>query len=178
MRINKLSSWTVLILWSINRWLLRDTKFHHKRLKFLSCVRLLFHCGYISKKYVPLENTCEYQFSSKYFTCPSMVSVAHMTVRLLIWNTMSALYCLDRGITAERVSLGFVLAIVSLACLRPICHRSLSSSGDAVEWRLFDWNLLACGASCTVVFVSDTFLDGIKATLTLPIIQLVMAPMS
>ena len=39
-------------------------------------------------------------------------------------------------------------------------------------------NVLACGTYCTVAFVSDTLLDGIKATLTLPIIILVMATMS
>ena len=107
-----------------------------------------------------------------------MVSVDHMPVSLLVWNTVSAFYCLARGITAEGGSICVVLAIVYLSCSRSICHRSLSSSGDTVEWRPFDWNVFACGISCTVAFVSDTFLDGIEATLTLTIIQLVMAPMS
>ena len=107
-----------------------------------------------------------------------MVSMAHIPVRLLVWNTMSALYRLYRGITAEQVSLCVVLEILYLACLIPIFHLSLISSIDTVEWRRFDWNVLACGTYCTVAFVSDTLLDGIKATLTLPIIILVMATMS
>ena len=62
-----------------------------------------------------------------------MVFVAHMPVSLLVWNTLSALFRLDRGITAEQVSLCVVLEIVSLTFSRPICHHSLSYSGDTVE---------------------------------------------
>ena len=47
-----------------------------------------------------------------------------------------------------------------------------------VKWRPFNWNILIYGTSFTVTFVSDTFLDNIKSTLTLTIIWLVMAPMS
>ena len=94
--------------------------------------------GYISEKYVPLENTCTYWFQSKDFTRPSMVHVDHMPVIFLVWNTMYALYHLARGITADRVSLCVVLAILYLACWRTICHRSLKYSDDTVEWRPFD----------------------------------------
>ena len=62
-----------------------------------------------------------------------MLSVAHMNVIILVWNTLSDFYRLARGITAERVILCVVLEIFSLSCSRPICHRSLSSSGDTVE---------------------------------------------
>ena len=89
--------------------------------------------GYISAKYVPLENTCAYRFPSKNFTRLFIVSVAHMPVILLVWNTLYALYRLIRGITDEQVSLCVVLDIVSLACSRPICHHSLSSPGEMVE---------------------------------------------
>ena len=71
-----------------------------------------------------------------------MVSVPHMHVSLLVWNTLSDLYLLNRGVIYEQVSLCIVLVIVSIACLRPIFHRSLSSWGDTVEWRPFDWNFL------------------------------------
>ena len=56
--------------------------------------------GYISAKYVPLDNTCAYLFPSKYFTRLYMVSVAHIFVSILVWNTLSAFYSLDRGIIA------------------------------------------------------------------------------
>ena len=138
----------------------------------------LLSIGSISAKYVPLENTCAYWFLSKYFTRPSMVSVSHMPVKLLVCITLFSLYCLARGITDEQVSLFVFLEIVYLACLRPICHRSLISSGDTVELSPFDWNVLAFGTYCTVAFASNTFLDYIKSTLTLPIIWLGMAPMS
>ena len=62
-----------------------------------------------------------------------MVYADHMHVRILVWNTLSNLYGLDRGITAERVSLCVVLVIVSLNCSRHIYHRLLSSSGDTVD---------------------------------------------
>ena len=144
-----------------------------------SCIAPSFLAiGYISAKYVPLDNTFAYRFPYKDFTHPPMVSVSHMPVRLLVWNDLSAFYCLARGIKDERVSLYVVLVIVSHACLRPICHRSLNFTGDTVEWRPLNWNVLACGTSYTVAFVSDTFFDGIKATLTLPIIRLIMASMS
>ena len=134
--------------------------------------------GYISAKYVPLENTCEYRFLSNDFTCPSMVSVAQMPVILLVYNTLSSLYLLARVTTDEWVILCVVLAIVSISCLIPIYHRSLSSSGVTVEWNPFDCNTLSCGTSCTIAFDSDTFLDGIGEILTLKIIRLVMALMS
>ena len=97
---------------------------------------------------------------------------------LLIWNTLYELYCLTRVIIAERVICCVVFAIVSLACSSHIYHRSLSSWGDMVEWRPFDWSALACGTVCTVTIVSDTHLDDTESTLTLPIIRHVMAPMS
>ena len=105
MMIHKLSPWTVLLLWSVDRQFLRDTKFHQKRLDFLSCVSI-FDIRY---KYVPLENTSAYRFLSKYFTRLSMLSVFHMPVRLLVGNTLSALYRLARGITSEWVSSCVVL---------------------------------------------------------------------
>ena len=45
-----------------------------------------------------------------------MVSVAHMHVSLLVWNTLSALYRLAMGITAEQVSLCVFWRIVYLSC--------------------------------------------------------------
>ena len=126
--------------------------------------------GYISAKYVPLEKTCSYWFPSKDFTRPSMVSVAHIPVSLLVCNTLYDLYRFTRVITADRVSLCVVLEIVSLDCFSLICHRSLNYSGDTVEWRPFNWNVLSCGTSCTVNFVSYTTLDGIESTLILKVI--------
>ena len=66
---------------------------------------------YISAKYVPLENTYAYRFPYNDFTSPSMVSVPHIVVSLLLWNALSALYCSARGITTEQVSLCTVLEI-------------------------------------------------------------------
>ena len=146
---------------------------------FSACtVSYFLAIGYISAKYAPLENTCAYRFLSNEITRPSMVSVAHMYVSLLVCNNMYALYWLTSGITADRVSICVVLDMVSIACSIPIYHCSLSSFGDTFEWRPFNWNVLSCGTYCTVAFDLDTFLDGIEATLTLKIIRLVMATMS
>ena len=133
---------------------------------------------YISTKYVLLENTCEYWLPSNYFTLPSMVYLSHMHVSILVWNTLSVLYFLDRRINAQRLSLYIVLYIASHACLVPIYHRPLSSSGDTLELRPFDWNRLACGTSCIITFDSDKLIDGIETTLKLQIIILVMTPIS
>ena len=89
--------------------------------------------GYISAKYVPLENISAYWFPYNYFTRLSMFYVAHMHVRLLVCNTLSTLYRLAREIAAERLSLCVVLVIVYISCSIPICYLSLSSSGNTVE---------------------------------------------
>ena len=46
MTIRKLSPWTVLLFLCINGQFLRDTKFHHKSLKCLFCVRIIRHLGF------------------------------------------------------------------------------------------------------------------------------------
>ena len=99
-----------------------------------------------------------------------MVSVVHMPVSLLVWNTLSNLYWLARVITADQVSICVVLENVSLACLNPIYHHPLSSSGDTVEWRRLDWLVLAYGTSGTLAFDSDILLDGIEMNFTQPIV--------
>ena len=132
----------------------------------------------ISAKYVPFENTCAYWLPSNDFTWPSVVSVSHMPMSCLVWNTLSALYCLARGINDDQVNLCVVLDSVYFSCYILIFHRSLSSPDDTVEWHPLHWNVFACGTYFTVIFNYDEFLDGIEATLTLPIIQLVMSPMS
>ena len=169
--------WTALLFLFIDYQFFRDIKFHKN--VFSSCpASALLAIEYISAKYVPLENTCAYWFPSNDCTLPYMVSVAHMPVSLLVCNTLSALFCLARGITAEQVSLCVILGIVSLTCSILIYHRSLISSDDMVELRPINWNVLDCGTSCTIAFNSNKLLDGVKATLTLPIIWLVMAPLS
>ena len=101
---------------------------------FSACpVSYLLAIGHISEKYVPLENTYEYWFLYKYFTRPYMVSAAHVPVSFLVRKTWSILYPLARGIIAEQVIISVVLKIVSLDFLSPICHCSISYSGDTVE---------------------------------------------
>ena len=98
----------------------------------------LLAIGYISAKYDPFENTCAYRLPSMDFTLPSIVSDAHIPSNLLVWNALSALYRLANGMTAERASRWVVRLSVSFACSSPICHRSLSSSGDTDECRPLD----------------------------------------
>ena len=145
---------------------------------FSACPASFFlEIGYISAKYVPLEITWDYRLPSNDLTWPFILLLAHMLTCRFVWNTLSALYCLEKGITSKKVSLWLVLDSVALACLIPIYHCLLISSGDTIEWHTFDFNVFACGKSCTVASIYDTSLDGILVTLILETIHLVMAPM-
>ena len=79
------------------------------------------------------KKNCDYWLLFNDLTHPSIVSVAHIYVGLLVCNTLSTLYCLARGINSELVSILVVFKSVYLACSSPICHHSLSYSGDTVE---------------------------------------------
>ena len=112
MMIHKLSHWTVLLFYpsTISS---SGTPSYVKNFLSAFPASAFLAITFISENYVPLEKTCAYWFLSKDFTRPPMVYVAHMPVRLLLWNTLSTLYRLARSIISERVSLCVVFVIVS-----------------------------------------------------------------
>ena len=128
--------------------------------------------GYTSAKNPPLVKTWAYWLPSSDLTLPSIVSDAHLPPSLFLSNILSARYLLASGITADRITLCVVRLSVAFDASRPICHRSLRSSGVTEVWRPLVWNALVVGTS--TVSTCETF----RSLLILPMILLDIAPRS